>query len=236
LHLTLVNNGCQQHADHTSLANLSLFLVVVVLDRAHQIPLAVERQCRPRTSGVENLDCDPRRQLHGLQTNADLGQAPAALESFEVFGKRVLNGDISVNAVVLEQPIDDCDVAVPGSPCDGAVVVGRRIDAFVLQQSFDDREVAVTSSKSHGVVVVGRRIDALVLQQSFDDREVAISAANLTAWLSTAAGLTRTSCKSRSTTATWPIAAANRTARLPSADGSNITCRSKQSTTSTWPY
>jgi hypothetical protein len=36
--------------------------IVKVLDRAHQVPLAVERQCRPRTSGVENLDCDPRRQ------------------------------------------------------------------------------------------------------------------------------------------------------------------------------
>jgi hypothetical protein len=63
-------------------AVVSLFLVAKVLDCAHQAPLAVQRQCRPRTSGAENLD----RQLHGLQRNADLGQARATLESFEVFG------------------------------------------------------------------------------------------------------------------------------------------------------
>ena len=99
--------------------------IVKVLDRAHQVPLAVERQCRPRTSGVENLDCDPRRQLHGLQSNADLGQALAALESFEVevFGTRVSNCDSEVDAVILEKPIDDSiDLASSG---DGPTVRHR---------------------------------------------------------------------------------------------------------------
>jgi hypothetical protein len=101
-----------------------------------------------------------------LQSNADLGQALAALEAFEVFGTRVLNRDSSVNTVVVEQPIDDREEAVTSSKPDGVVVIARRVYARVLQQPFDDREVAVLSSPSHGVVVVGRRIDALVMQQS----------------------------------------------------------------------
>jgi hypothetical protein len=157
--------------------SISLLLgafIVKVLDRAHQVPLDVERQCRPRTSGVENLDSDPRRQRQILQSNADLGQALATLESFAVFGTRVLNRDSNVNAVIIEQPIDDREVAFLSSQSHGAVVFGRRINALVSQQSFDDGEVAFPSSKSHGVVAVGRRIDAHVLQQSFDDRDVAI--------------------------------------------------------------
>jgi hypothetical protein len=149
---------------HIPCQTVSLFLVVVVLDRAHQIPLAVKGQCRPGTSGIEDLDCDPRRQLQILQSNADLGQAFAALESTAVFGTRVLKRDSSVNTVVLEQPIDDREVAVLSSPSDSAVVAGRRIDALVLQQSLDDREVAEISSMENGAVGVGRRIDALVLQ------------------------------------------------------------------------
>jgi len=157
--------------------SISLLLgafIVKVLDRAHQTPLAVERQCRPRTSGVENLDCDPRRQRQILQSNADLGQALAALESLAFFGTRVLNCDSSVNAIIIEQPVDDREVAVLSSPLHGEVVFGRRLDACVLQQSFDYGEVTVTSSTSQGVVLVGQRINALVLQQSFDDREVAV--------------------------------------------------------------
>jgi hypothetical protein len=111
---------------------VSLFLVVVVFDRAHQVPLAVKRQCRPRTSGVENLDCDPRRQLHGLQTNADLGQALATLESFAVFGSQTLNRDSDVDAVILEQLIDDCEVAALSRQSNSFVFVNRRIDALVL--------------------------------------------------------------------------------------------------------
>jgi len=61
--------------------------IVKVLDRAHQFPLLMERQCRPRTSGVENLDCDPRRQRQILQRNADLGQALATLEPLHCPGR-----------------------------------------------------------------------------------------------------------------------------------------------------
>jgi hypothetical protein len=178
--------------------------IVKVLDRAHQVPLAVERQCRPRTSGVENLDCDPRRQRQILQTDADLGQAFATLESFAVFGARVLNRDSSVNAVILEQPIDDRDVAVFSSPIARrsccrptdrrarlAAVVRRRRGGLSEQPSTascrwpTDRRacLAAVGRRPRGgrsqqpiarVVVVGRRIDALVLQQSFDDCEVAV--------------------------------------------------------------
>jgi limonene-1,2-epoxide hydrolase len=171
------------NAEHTSLPNfesswsislLRRVFIVKVLDRAHQVPLAVERQCRPRTSGVENLDCDPRRQLHGLQSNADLGQAFATLESFAAFATRGLNRDSNVNAAIFEQSFDNREVAVLRSASNGVAVLGRRIDARVVQQSFDDREVAALSCPSHSVVVVGRRIDALVLQQSFDDRDVAV--------------------------------------------------------------
>jgi hypothetical protein len=104
-----------------------------------------------------------------LQTDADLGQALATLESFEVFGTRALNGDSNVDTVILEQPIDDREVAALSSLSDGVVVDGRRIDALVLQQSLDNREVALTSSGCEGVVVAGRRIDTHVLQQSLDD-------------------------------------------------------------------
>jgi hypothetical protein len=171
------------NAEHTSFAKLvqsswpiSLLrgvFIVKVLDRAHQVPLAVERQCRPRSSGVENLGCDPRRQRQILQSDADLGQAFATLESFEVFGMQALNCDSEVDAVVLEQPIEDREVAVKSSLADGLVVFGRRIDALILQQSFDDREVAAQSSLLNGVVIAGRWIDARVLQQSLYDREVA---------------------------------------------------------------
>jgi hypothetical protein len=138
--------------------SISLLLgafIVKVLDRAHQTPLAVERQCRPRTSGVENLDGDPRRQRQILQSNADLGQALAALESFAVFGRRVKNRISNVDTVILEQPIDDRELAAMSSPFHGVVVVGRRINALVLQQAFDDREVAIRSSQLDRVVVVG---------------------------------------------------------------------------------
>jgi hypothetical protein len=117
--LTLVNNGGQQRG-HTSLrlprrsSILDCSTISEVLDRAHQVPLAVERQCRPRTSGVENLDCDPRRQRQISQRNADLAFATATLESFEVFGMRVLNYDSSVNSVIFEQPIDDRNFASRG--------------------------------------------------------------------------------------------------------------------------
>jgi hypothetical protein len=123
---TLVNNGGRpQHAKLIQSSwSISLLLGVVfivkVLDRAHQIPLAVERQCRPRTSGVEN------RQRQILQSNADLGQAFAALESFEVFGSRESKRDSSINTVIFEQPIDDREAAVMSSPTDGVVVVDRR--------------------------------------------------------------------------------------------------------------
>jgi hypothetical protein len=109
-----------------------------------------------------------------LQSNADLGQAFAALESLAVFGTRESNCDSNVNAVILEQSFDDGELAVPSSPSDGVVVVARWIDALVLQQSLDHREVAIPGSPSHGVVAVGRRINALVLQQSFDDHELAV--------------------------------------------------------------
>jgi hypothetical protein len=107
--------------------------IVKVLDRAHQVPPAVERQCRPRTSGVENLDCDPRRQCQILQSNADLGQAFATLESFAVFGTRVSNRISNVDTVILEQPFDDREVAAMSSHSHGVVFVGRRIDALILQ-------------------------------------------------------------------------------------------------------
>jgi hypothetical protein len=74
---------------------------------------------------------------------------------FVVFGTRVSKSDSSVDAIILEQPIDNGEVAVPSSQLDGVVVVGRRIDALVSQQSVDDGEVAVLSSLSDGVVVVG---------------------------------------------------------------------------------
>jgi hypothetical protein len=109
-----------------------------------------------------------------LQSDADLGQALAALESFAVFGSQPLNRDSDVDAVILEQPIDDCDVAVLNSPSHGVVVVGRRIHTRVLEQQIDDRKVAVHNSPTNGAIVVGRRIDARVLQQSFDDREMAV--------------------------------------------------------------
>jgi len=153
--------------------------IVKVFDRADQVPLAVERQCRPRTSGVENLDCDPRRQLHGLQRNADLGQTFATLESLAMLGARVLNCDSEVDAVILEQPIDHRELAVLSSVSDRIVVFGRRIDTLVLQQPIDDSKAAVPSSNSHGVVVACRWIDALVLLQSFDDGEVAIRSCQL---------------------------------------------------------
>jgi hypothetical protein len=112
---------------------------VKVLDRAHQVPLAVERQCRPRTSGVENLDCDPRRKLHGLQRNANLGQA-LALESLAVFGSRVSNCDSSINAVILEQPIDDREMAVLGSPFSCRGPTDRRAGlAAVVRRPRDGR-------------------------------------------------------------------------------------------------
>jgi hypothetical protein len=98
---------------------VSLFLVVVVFDRAHQVPLAVERQYRPRTSGVENLDCDPRGQRQILQSDADLGQAFAALESFAMLGTRVLKSGSDVDAVILEKPFDDREVAALSSPSHG---------------------------------------------------------------------------------------------------------------------
>jgi glycerol-3-phosphate dehydrogenase len=109
-----------------------------------------------------------------LQSNADLGQALAALESSAVVGTRVLDCDSNVHTVILEQPFDDREVVALSGPSHGEVVVGRWVDACVLQQSLDDREVAFLSSPSHGVVAVSRRIDALVLEQSFDDREVAV--------------------------------------------------------------
>jgi hypothetical protein len=104
---------------------------------------------------VENLDCDPRRQLQILQSGADLCQAFAALESFEVFGTRALNCDSNVNAVIVEQPIGNREVAVMSSQSNGAVVLGRRIDARVLQQALDDREVATLSSQPNGTVAAG---------------------------------------------------------------------------------
>jgi hypothetical protein len=128
-----------------------------MLDCAHQTPLAVQRQCRPRTSGVENLNGDPRRQRQILQTNADLGQTLATLESFAVFGTRALNRDSNVNTAVFEQSFDDREVAAHSS----------QYDRVVVQQSVDDRKVTFCSSHSNGVVVAGRRIDA---QQSFDHR------------------------------------------------------------------
>jgi hypothetical protein len=172
------------NADHTSFAKLiqsswsiSLLLgvfIVKVLDRAHQVPLAVERQCRPRTSGVENLDCDPRRQRQILQSNADLGQTFATLESFAVFGTRALNRDSNVNAVILEQPIDDCEVAVPSSPSHGVLSVGRRIDALVLQQPIDDSEVAVHKQPFARRSCSWPTDRRARLAAAIDDREVAV--------------------------------------------------------------
>jgi hypothetical protein len=72
-----------------------------------------------------------------LQGNADLGQALATFESFEVFGMQALNCDSNVNAVILEQPIDDREVALLGSQLDGVI-----------------RDVTALSSPSHGVVAV----------------------------------------------------------------------------------
>jgi hypothetical protein len=98
-----------------------------------------------------------------LQTNADLGQAFAALEAFAVFETRVMNRNRSVNAVIVEESIDDREMAALSSLSDGVVVVGRRIDARIKQQPFDDRDAAILSSPSDSAVVAGRRIDALVL-------------------------------------------------------------------------
>ena len=72
-------------------------------------------------------------------------------KSLAVCGMRVSNRNSHVDAVILEQPIDDREVAALSSRSDGVAVAGRRIDALVLQQSFDDREVAVLSSPSDGV-------------------------------------------------------------------------------------
>jgi hypothetical protein len=48
-----------------------------------------------------------------------------------VFGWRVLKSDSDVDAVILEKPFDDGDVAVLSSQSDRVVVAGRRIDALV---------------------------------------------------------------------------------------------------------
>jgi len=71
--------------------------IVKVLDRAHQVPLAVQRQCRPRTSGVENLDCDSRRQRQILQRK--------------------------IEHRVSEKVIDDVDVAVLDGAQQGDVLI-----------------------------------------------------------------------------------------------------------------
>jgi hypothetical protein len=51
-----------------------------------------------------------------------------------------------IDARVLQESIDDREVAVRSCASDGVVVVGRRIHALISKQLFDDSEVAVRSS------------------------------------------------------------------------------------------